>query len=166
MCPLTRRVHDLTDLSRTVPIVWVVGFFGSSHVFWRFIFPVNNAAYNARFYVTLFVKWCELYPMDQERSEPVMATEPNTSPNSICVPSFNFSLYCILDFSSSRDFNLSDLRSTELFLCWEKKKKKSFFSLSVTIRWCENTKLCVTVACYFKNSPSFLTLQHARFSGI
>ena len=41
---------------------------------------------------------------------------PNTSPNSICVPYFSFSLYCILDFCSSRDFNLADLRSTELFL--------------------------------------------------
>ena len=53
-----------------------------------------------------------------------MATEPNTSSNSICVPWFSFSLFYILDFSSSRDFNLSDLRSTELFFCWKKKKEE------------------------------------------
>ena len=27
-------------------------------------------------YVTLFVKWYKLYPMDQERAESLMATEP------------------------------------------------------------------------------------------
>ena len=144
-------------------------FFGSSHnVFWRFIFPVNNVAYNASYsplrYIICEMIWIIPNGPGARRVSYGDGTRLIQVP--IASVSLGLAFLYIVFWISVQVVILTCLTWGQLNCFFVGEKKKSFFSLSVTIRWCANTKLCVTVACYFKNYPSFLTLQHAHFSGI